>query len=233
MTYQKELASLQARMALLHRRARDKGLSLVGVFEGRDAAGKGGAIRRLVPSIDARRVDIVRVGPPNDEERAHHYLWRFWRRIPRAGYVTLFDRSWYGRVLVERVEGLASPEEWNRAYSEIRDFEQQLVEHRLVLVKIWLEVSPEEQQRRFEERHRIAHKRWKLTEEDIRNRDRWTAYDEAISDMLRETDSEHAPWHVVVGDDKRSARLDVLRHFCDRQEERLDFDRELPDLRAG
>ena len=231
--YRKELATARARLGLLHRRARDAGISLVGVFEGRDAAGKGGAIRRVVSALDARRVDIVRVAAPSDEERAHHYMWRFWRRIPRAGYVTLFDRSWYGRVLVERVESLATEEEWRRAYSEIRDFEQQLVDHRIVVVKVWFDVSFDEQERRFEERHRVPHKRWKLTNEDIRNRRLWSRYDDAIADMLRETDSVAAPWHVVPADDKRAARVDVLRHICERLEARLDAELSTPEANLG
>ncbi len=220
--YRSDLAVLQARLSRLHRRARESQTSLVGVFEGRDAAGKGGAIRRAVEALDPRRVDVIRVSAPTEEELAHHYLWRFWRRIPRDGYVALFDRSWYGRVLVERVEGLASPDEWSRAYDEIREFERQLVEHRIVLVKIWLDVSAEEQERRFEERFRVAHKRWKLTDEDLRNRSRWHEYDTALTDLLRETDVAPAPWRVVAADDKRRARLEVLRHFCEALEQHLE-----------
>jgi polyphosphate kinase 2 (PPK2 family) len=220
--YRKEVERARAELGRLHRLARERGTPLIGVFEGRDAAGKGGAIRRLVPAFDARRVDVVRIGPPSDEERAHHYLWRFWRRLPRAGHVTLFDRSWYGRVLVERVEGLASPAEWGRAYDEINDFERQIVEHGSVLVKFWLDVSPEQQEARFEERRRHAVKRWKLTEDDLRNRKRWGAYEEAIGDMLSRTHQPGAPWIVVAADDKRHARVEVLNRTVAALRERLE-----------
>jgi polyphosphate:AMP phosphotransferase len=220
--YDKEIRRLRAELGQLHRTARSQGVSLIGVFEGRDASGKGGAIRRLVPAFDARRVDVVRIGPPTDEERMHPYLWRFWRRLPRAGHVTLFDRSWYGRVLVERVEGLATPGEWQRAYDEINDFERQLVEHGSVLVKFWLDVSPSEQERRFEERRRVAHKRWKLTDDDVRNRERWDAYDVAIDAMLSRTHPPRARWTVLQADDKRQARLEVLRHTALALRQRLE-----------
>lgn len=194
----------------LHRKARAEGIPLIAVFEGRDASGKGGAIRRVVSGLDVRRVDIARIGPPTETEREHHYLRRFWQRVPRAGYVTLFDRSWYGRVLVERVEELASRDTWMRAYDEINDFEHQLVAHGTVIAKFWMDVSRDEQERRFEERRRLAHKRWKLTDDDLRNRARWDDYEEAIQDMLARTKSP-VPWSVIPADDKRSARLHVLQ----------------------
>jgi polyphosphate:AMP phosphotransferase len=219
--YRKEVDRLRAEIGRLHREARNRGVPMIAVFEGRDAAGKGGAIRRLVPSLDARRVDVVRIGPPTHEERTHHYLWRFWQRLPRSGHVTLFDRSWYGRVLVERVEGLAAPEEWQRAYDEINDFEHQIVEHGTVLVKFWLDVTREEQERRFEERRRVTHKRWKLTEEDLRNRENWDAYGEAIAAMLARTNPPSAPWTVIQADDKRHARLEVLQRTAAALRERL------------
>ncbi len=212
-SYRDSLASLQSRLNELHRRARDAGTPLIGVFEGRDAAGKGGAIRRVVYALDVRRVDVVRIGPPTEEELLHHYLWRFWRRLPRAGYVTLFDRSWYGRVLAERVEDLAQEHEWRRAYEEINDFEQQLVDHGAVVVKIWLEIDREEQRSRFEERMRVPHKRWKLTEDDRRNRRLWDAYEPAIAEMLERTSTRAAPWVVIPANDKRYARLAVLEAF--------------------
>jgi polyphosphate kinase 2 (PPK2 family) len=190
--YKDELAQLQGRLNHLHREARARGVALIGVFEGRDAAGKGGAIRRIVPAFDARCIDVVRTGPPSEDERAHHYLWRFWRRVPRAGHATLFDRSWYGRVLVERVEELVDARALERAYGEINEFELQLVEHGIVLVKFWLEISRKEQERRFDERERVAHKRWKFTEDDARNRGLWNEYDSAIADMLNRTDTQHA-----------------------------------------
>ena len=212
--YRRKRRRLQAELNQLHHRARRAGTSLVSVFEGRDAAGKGGAIWRLVPAFDARVLDVVRVGPPTEEELSHHYLWRFWRRLPRAGGVTLFDRSWYGRVLVERVEGLVEEDGWRRAYDEINDFELQMVEHGTVILKCWLEVSREEQALRFEERKRIPHKRWKLTEDDLHSRALWDEYDAAVRDMLKHTSTSHAPWLVVPADDKRRARIHVLKAAC-------------------
>ena len=191
------------------------------MFEGRDAAGKGGAIRRVVAALDPRRVDVVRIGPPSEEELTHHYLWRFWRRIPRAGRVTLFDRSWYGRVLAERVEELASEHEWRRAYGEINDFEQQVVDHGIVLVKFWLDIDRREQARRFDDRDRVPYKRWKLTEDDRRNRRLWKRYDAAIGEMLEQTSTGAAPWTIVAANDKRHARLEVLRTLVAALEKRL------------
>jgi len=219
--YREELAELQAELNRLYRRAREEGVSLIAVFEGRDAAGKGGAIRRIVAALDARRVDVARIGPPSEEELKHHYLWRFWRRIPRAGRVSLFDRSWYGRVLVERVEHLASEPEWRRAYDEINEFEEQLVEDGCVLVKFWLEIDSDEQKRRFSERSRVPHKRWKLTESDRRNRRLWKEYDVAVNEMMERTSTKAGPWTIVQANDKRHARLEVLRTLVDALETHL------------
>lgn len=220
--YREQLTHLRKTLNTLHRRARAVGVSLVAVFEGRDASGKGGAIRRVVPAFDARSVDVIRTGPPNDEERAHHYLWRFWRRIPPAGQVALFDRSWYGRVLVERVERIASTEEWTRAYDEIRDFEHQLVEGGAAVVKFWLHIDDDEQALRFDERRSAALKRWKITDDDLRNRRLWPQYESAVEDAIARTDSAEAPWRVVPANDKRQARLTVLQELCDALERRLD-----------
>jgi polyphosphate:AMP phosphotransferase len=219
--YRTELARLQGNLNALYRDAHDAGVSVIGVFEGRDAAGKGGAIRRVVAALDARTVDVARIGPPSDDELMHHYLWRFWSRIPRAGYVTLFDRSWYGRVLAERVEELATPAEWGRAYDEINDFERQIVEDGAVVVKFWLEIDRDEQKKRFEDRSRIPHKRWKLTESDRRNRRLWKEYDAAIAEMFERTSSDEIPWKIVPAKDKRHARLEVLRTLIDALETRL------------
>ena len=223
--YSRELVRLRGQLNHLHRHARTARIGLVGVFEGRDAAGKGSAIRRVLPAFDPRCVDVVRVGPPTDEERAHHYLWRFWRRVPRAGYVSLFDRSWYGRVLVERVERLVEDRIWQRAYGEICAFERQLVDSGIVLAKFWLDVGWEEQARRFQDRQRVVHKRWKYTEDDARNRGFWKEYDDAIADALSRTHDESAPWTVVPADDKRHARLKVLETLIERLEQGLDLAR--------
>jgi len=188
------------------------------VFEGWDAGGKGGAIRRITPALDARAYEVISIAAPSDEERVHHYLWRFWRHIPRAGRVTFFDRSWYGRVLVERVEGFAKEDEWRRAYAEINRFEQQLVEHGFVLLKFWLHISNEEQEQRFRAREEVPYKRWKLTEEDWRNREKWEAYKRAAHDMVERTSTSAAPWILVSGNDKRYARIKVLTELADRWE---------------
>jgi polyphosphate kinase 2 (PPK2 family) len=186
------------------------------VFEGWDAAGKGGAIRRVTASLDARTSRVVPIAAPTDEERAQHYLWRFWRHLPRKGLVTIFDRSWYGRVLVERVEGFAAPAEWQRAYREINAFEEQLVEHGIVVVKYWLHVSPEEQLRRFKDREKSPFKSWKLTDEDWRNRERWQDYSRAVNEMVERTSSHLAPWTLVEANDKCFARIKVLDTVCQR-----------------
>ncbi len=209
--YRKELPRLQGRVNSLFREAKNHGTSLICVFEGWDAGGKGGAIRRLTRALDARDYRVIPIASPNDEEAAHHYLWRFWRQVRRAGRVTIFDRSWYGRVLVERVEGFASALEWRRAYSEINEFERQLTEFGIVLVKFWLHITPEEQLRRFEERQAIEYKKWKLTDEDWRNRERWELYESAVQEMVERTSTFDAPWTLIEGNSKSYARLKVLR----------------------
>jgi polyphosphate kinase 2 (PPK2 family) len=192
------------------------------VFEGWDAAGKGGAIRRMVQKLDARLYRVIPIAAPTDEEKAHHYLWRFWRQLPRAGYFTIYDRSWYGRVLVERVEGFAQPDEWARAYGEINSFEEQLVEHGICLAKFWLHISPEEQLRRFREREKIAHKRYKIGPDDWRNRQKTPAYELAVDEMVARTSTASAPWTLIAANDKYHARLSVLRTMCDALEKSLD-----------
>ena len=212
--FAKELEIYQGRLYRLHRRAKDRGISMILVFEGWDAAGKGGAIRRITNALDASSYDVIATAAPTDEEKAHHYLWRFWRHVSRAGRLTIFDRSWYGRVLVERVEGFATEQEWKRAYSEIGDFEAQLIAHGSVLVKYWLHISPEEQLRRFTERSEAEYKQWKLTDEDWRNRARWADYEQAANDMVERTSTRQAPWTLVEGNDKNFARLKVLDTLC-------------------
>jgi len=184
------------------------------VFEGWDAAGKGGAIRRLASAIDVRFYRVVPIAKPTDEEKAHHYLWRFWRQVPRDGYVTIFDRSWYGRVLVERLEGFARPDEWRRAFGEISDFEEQLAEHGTIVLKFWMHISRDEQLRRFRAREDTAYKQHKINAEDWRNRRKWEAYEVAVGDMLALTDHPFARWHLVPANNKRHARLEILRTSC-------------------
>jgi polyphosphate:AMP phosphotransferase len=219
--YGAALREARAELAVLAREAHGRGISSVALFEGWDAAGKGGAIRRVTPAIDARHWQIIPVAAPTDEEKAHHYLWRFWRHLPRAGHMLIYDRSWYGRVLVERVEGFASAAEWQRAFAEINNFEDQLLHHGMVLAKFWLHISPEEQYRRFEMRDSVAYKKWKLTEEDWRNRAKWDAYEAAVHEMVERTSSAAAPWTLIEGNDKNFARIKIIRSLCERYRQRL------------
>jgi polyphosphate:AMP phosphotransferase len=216
--YKRQLQEQQARLNLLHRRALKKTTSTIVLFEGPDAAGKGGAIRRITAALDARHYQVIPIAAPTDEESAQHYLWRFWRHMSRAGRITLFDRSWYGRVLVERVEGFAAEEEWRRAYAEINEFEQQLTRHGIVLLKYWVHITKDEQFKRFKERESIPHKQWKLTEEDWRNREKWDDYEMAANDLVERTSTNAAPWIIVEGNDKPYARIKVITTLCDRLE---------------
>jgi len=220
-TYEKELEKWQGRLNLLSRHKRFKNLAVVTVFEGNDAAGKGGAIRRITQSLDARFYRGVAIAAPTEEERAQPYLWRFWRHLPRKGRFTIFDRSWYGRVLVERVEGFCSEADWMRAYSEINDFEAQLISHDTVVVKYWLAISKEEQLRRFKLREATSFKQWKITDEDWRNRKKWEAYETAVCDMVERTSTEIAPWTLVEANNKYFARIKVLKTLVKAVEERL------------
>lgn len=213
--YKRELSLLQAELSDLTYRAYRKGISSTLVFEGWDAAGKGGAIRRLTAGIDARITRVIPISAPTDEELAHHYLWRFWRHIPMAGFVTVYDRSWYGRVLVERVENLTPPSDWRRAYAELNDFEEQLQEHNNILVKYWLHISPEEQLRRFREREETPWKEYKITAEDWRNREKLPAYLNAADEMFSRTSTETAPWNIIPAEDKKYARLEIIRIYRD------------------
>lgn len=219
--YARELDKWQGRLNLLTRDKRYKDLSVVAVFEGNDAAGKGGAIRRVTGALDARSYNNVSVAAPTEEERAQPYLWRFWRHIPRRRRLTIFDRSWYGRVLVERVEKFCSEADWMRAYSEINDFEQQLIEHNVVLVKFWLAISKEEQFKRFKARELVSFKRFKITTEDWRNRKRWDDYEVAVSEMVDRTSTALAPWTLVEANDKYYARIKVLKTMVAAIEGRL------------
>jgi polyphosphate:AMP phosphotransferase len=212
--FKEELEKYQGKLALLTREAKFKDITVIAMFEGNDAAGKGGAIRRITNALDARWYNIIPVAAPTEEERAQPYLWRFWRHIPRRGRVTIFDRSWYGRVLVERVEGFCSKVDWMRAYSEINDFEAQLVRHKIVVVKFWLAISKDEQLLRFNEREKISFKRFKITEEDWRNREKWDDYEQAVCDMVDRTSTEIAPWTLVEANDKNFARIKILKTLC-------------------
>jgi polyphosphate:AMP phosphotransferase len=220
--YRTELAQAQARIATVHSQAVQQKLSVILVFEGPDAGGKGGAIRQITEALDARYYKVFPFAAPTSEEDAHHYLWRFWRCIPRAGRLTIFDRSWYGRVLVERIEQFAGDVEWRRAYGEINDFEDQLIEHGIILLKFWIHISKDEQLRRFKAREETPHKRWKLGDEDWRNRERWDEYNQAAHEMIQQTSMKNTPWILVEGDNKNHARIKVINSVCEALEGALE-----------
>lgn len=216
--YERQLKAAQSQLAKLAWAAREAKVSTMLVFEGWDAGGKGSAIRRVTQAMDPRLYRVVGIAAPTEEERAQHYLWRFWRHLPRAGNVLIFDRSWYGRVLVERVEGFATPEQWSRAYAEINDFEAQLAAPGNIVHKFWIHISPEEQLRRFKERQTVAYKQYKITDEDWRNREKWPVYLAAVNDMVTRCHTPAAPWTLVSGNDKKYARVQILRTLVERLE---------------
>jgi polyphosphate:AMP phosphotransferase len=219
--YQQELEKYQGKLNLLTREAAFRRISVAAVFEGFDAAGKGSAIRRITGALDARFYRVIPTAAPTEEERAQPYLWRFWRYLPRLGHFAIFDRSWYGRVLVERVEEFCAPADWMRAYGEINDFEEQLIRSRTIVVKFWLHVSQEEQLRRFREREQTSFKNFKITPDDWRNREKRDEYERAVCDMIDRTSTEIAPWTLVEADDKQYARIKVLKTLCERIEKEL------------
>ncbi|GAB2891427.1 polyphosphate:AMP phosphotransferase [Uliginosibacterium flavum] len=219
--YQLELAKWQGKLSELSRHKKFAGRSLVLAFEGMDAAGKGSSIRRITAALDPRQFQIIPIAAPTDEERAQPYLWRFWRHIPRQGRVSIFDRSWYGRVLVERIEGYCSEADWLRAYAEINDFEHELVEAGAIVLKFWLQIDKAEQMRRFKEREAIEHKRFKITPDDWRNRKKWNAYQQAAVDLIDRTSTGKAPWIVVEANDKNFARVKILKAICGALEKAL------------
>ena len=213
--YQLRLSQSQGELNRLCRQAKQQNVSSMLAFEGWDAAGKGGSIRRILQALDPRNYRVIPTAAPTAEEHARHYLWRFWKHLPAPGNITLFDRSWYGRLLVERVEGFARPDEWQRAYKEINEFEEELIESGIMVCKYWLHITKEEQLRRFEERKNTPHKRWKLTDEDWRNREKWDEYEIAVNDMIQRTNTPKAPWIIVPANDKYIARIQVLDTVCE------------------
>lgn len=220
--YRSRLAQTQGELNRLCRQAKQKGVSSLLVFEGWDAAGKGGAIRRILQALDPRVYRVIPTAAPTDEEHARHYLWRFWRHLPKEGSITIFDRSWYGRVLVERIEGFARTDEWQRAYEEINEFEHELVESGMMICKYWLHITKDEQLRRFEERKATPHKRWKLTDEDWRNRAKWNDYEAAVNDMIQRTNTPSVPWTIVPSNDKYTSRICVLETLCEHLRKTMD-----------
>ena len=219
--YEKDLPKVQLRLLRLQQTVRERDIPVVLVFEGWDASGKGGAIKRLTEKLDPRGIAVHAIAAPTTEELAHHYLWRFWTRLPSRGGVCLFDRSWYGRVLVERVEKIAEETEWRRAYREINEFERMLADDRTVLAKFWVHITFEEQLKRFQERQDDPYKRWKITDEDWRNREKNDQYLAAVEDMLAQTHTAYGPWTLVEGDCKRYARLKTIHTVIDAIERAL------------
>lgn len=209
--YEADLAALQQRLAKIQVAHILHGKRSVILLEGWDAAGKGGIIKRMSADWDPRYYQVHPISAPTQIEQDHHFLWRFWTRLPASGNIAVFDRSWYGRVLVERVEGFASDVEWQRAYDEINRFEKDLYDSQTIVVKFWLAISKDEQAVRFKAREETPHKRFKITEEDWRNRGRWDDYLKAAADMLERTHTGYAPWHVIATNDKNTARLEILR----------------------
>jgi polyphosphate kinase 2 (PPK2 family) len=208
--YFEQLKKYQNRIRDLEHEVYVERLPVIILYEGWDAAGKGGNIKRLTQNMDPRGYEVIPISAPNDIEKKHHYMWRFWNQIPKAGHIAIFDRTWYGRVLVERVEQLCAESEWKRAYQEINEMEEQLTSFGSVVVKFWLHLDKDEQMRRFEERQSIPHKRWKITDEDWRNREKWDLYEEAVDEMLFRTSTPYAPWTIVESNSKHYARLKSL-----------------------
>jgi len=190
-------------------------------YEGWDAAGKGGNIKRVSEALDPRGYEVMPIASPTPDEKQRHFLWRFWKRLPKDGHVAIFDRTWYGRVMVERIEGFCSAGDWQRAYGEINDFERQLYDWGAIIIKFWIHISNDEQLRRFEERQKDPSKQWKITEEDWRNREKWPQYEEAVDDMLQYTSTSFAPWNIIEGNDKKYARIKSLKIINQAIEDRL------------
>jgi polyphosphate:AMP phosphotransferase len=214
--YEERLKDARKELAKLHGKLYKLGIPVVIAFEGWDAAGKGGAIKRIGSSLDPRGYECVPVASPNQAEKARHYLWRFWTRLPKTGHITIFDRSWYGRVMVERLEGFTPVERCAMAYREINEFEKELSDCGTVVMKFWMQIDKDEQLRRFNDRMNTPEKRWKITDEDWRNREKWDLYETAIDEMIQKTSTETAPWIIVEGNDKKYARLKVLQTVIDR-----------------
>lgn len=219
--YKKKLKKLQKKMEILHSELYRRKIPVVLGFEGWDAGGKGGAIKRLTEKMDPRGFVVNPTAAPNDFEKAHHYLWRFWRVMPKAGHIAIFDRTWYGRVMVERIEGFCTKQEWQRAYKEINDMEKDLADAGAIVIKFWMQIDKDEQERRFKARQEDPLKQWKITDEDWRNREKWDQYEEAVNEMLVRTSTEYAPWIVVEGNCKYYARIKVLETVIGAIEARL------------
>ena len=220
--YENRVDELQEQLSELHGKLYRKQVPVIIAYEGWDAAGKGGNIRRVAKALDPRGYEVIPVAAPSREEAARHYLWRFWRRLPKDGHIAIFDRTWYGRVLVERVEGFCQPAEWQRAYREINEFEHTLSDWGAVILKFWLQIDKDEQLKRFEARQNTPSKQWKITEEDWRNRAKWDSYEVAVNDMLQYTSTDFAPWHVIPSEDKKYGRIRTLELITEAIQKRFD-----------
>lgn len=219
--YQKTLDEYKKKLSKLHNKLYLKKIPVVIGYEGWDAAGKGGNIKRLTSSLDARGYNVATIAAPNEAEAQHHYLWRFWQAMPKTGHISIFDRTWYGRVMVERIEGFCKEEDWKRAYNEINEFEYSLNRWGCIIIKFWLQIDKEEQLRRFNEREQTPAKNYKITDEDWRNREKWEAYEAALKDMIKYTSTDFAPWTIIEANNKKYARLKALKTFIDKIEEKL------------
>ena len=217
--YKQQLKHYQERLADLHNQIYRWKIPVVLAYEGWDAAGKGGNIKRIAGALDPRGYEVVPIASPKPYELARHYLWRFWEKVPKAGHIVIFDRTWYGRVMVERLEGFCTERDWQRAYTEINEFERQLTDWGAVLLKFWIQIDKDTQLQRFEERRDNPEKRWKLSDEDWRNREKWDEYEQAIDQMLQRTNTSYAPWHIVESNCKYYARIKTLRLLTEALEE--------------
>nr|WP_294467569.1 polyphosphate:AMP phosphotransferase [uncultured Sellimonas sp.] len=224
--YEKKKKKLQKELGKLHGELYRRRIPMVLGFEGWDAGGKGGAIKRLTQALDPRGCVVIPTATPNDWEKSHHYLWRFWIKMPKKGHIAIFDRTWYGRVMVERIEGFCTKQEWKRAYKEMNDMEAQLVDSGAIVMKFWMQIDKDEQERRFRERQENPAKQWKITDEDWRNREKWDLYERAVEEMLVKTSTPHAPWIIVEGNNKYYARIKVLETVVDAIRKRLDKEKE-------
>lgn len=219
--YEYRLKAYKEKLSELHNKVYQKKIPIVIGYEGWDAAGKGGNIKRLTSALDPRGYNVTTIAAPNEAERQHHYLWRFWKAMPKNGHIAIFDRTWYGRVMVERIEGFCKEDDWKRAYNEINEFENSLSRWGCIIIKFWLQIDKEEQLRRFNEREEIPAKNYKITEEDWRNREKWDDYEEALKDMIKYTSTDFAPWTIIEANNKKYARLKALKTLIDRIEEKL------------
>ena len=202
---------MQKKLGELHNRLYRKRIPLIIAYEGWDAAGKGGNIKRITGALDPRGFEVHPIASPEPKEKARHYLWRFWTRLPKTGHIAIFDRTWYGRVMVERIEGFCGTNDWQRAYNEINEFEKELVDWGAVVIKFWVQIDKDTQLARFKERENTPEKRWKITDEDWRNREKWEEYESAIDEMMQKTSTAYAPWHVLESVDKKYARIKALK----------------------